>query len=162
MKKTATILPFNTGYNLDYEARRKKYAVYNTLPTRTQSHFAEECNIRNILRKYDRDGVITHIHNREPKYGDFSELPDYQQTMQRLQIARDEFMNIPSQIREKFHNDPGKFFEFVTDPKNHQELIDMGLIKEKPKQTEEKPQEEVSVPPVETESQSSEEPPSSS
>jgi len=37
-------------------------------------------------------------------------------------------MTIPSDIRKKFDNDPGKFYEFVSNPDNKEELKQMGFI----------------------------------
>jgi hypothetical protein len=36
-------------------------------------------------------------------------------------------MQLPSDIRAKFDNDPGEFFEFCTDPKNADEMVQLGL-----------------------------------
>ena len=34
---------------------------------------------------------------------------------------------LPPEIRERFNNDPRKFFDFVTDVNNQDEIIKMGL-----------------------------------
>ena len=60
--------------------------------------------------------------------------------------ANANFMEIPSHIREKFGNDAGRFFEFVTDPKNEKELVMMGLAKNK--EVPIKQEESVSAPPA--------------
>ena len=45
--------------------------------------------------------------------------------------ANESFEQIPSHIREQFSNNAGLFFEFATDPKNSEKMIEMGL-KDKP------------------------------
>ena len=39
-------------------------------------------------------------------------------------------MSIPSDIRKQFDNNPGKFYEFVSNPDNKDELIKMGFIEQ--------------------------------
>ena len=43
--------------------------------------------------------------------------------------ANESFAEIPSHIREQFNNNAGLFFEFATDPKNSEKMIEMGLAK---------------------------------
>ena len=46
-------------------------------------------------------------------------------------LAQDMFESLPADIRTKFGNDPGRFLDFVEDPQNEEELIELGL---KPRQ----------------------------
>ena len=100
----------------------------------TQQHFAEESEINNILRSHDRNGVIEHIHRGNAIYGDFSNITDFSDALDQIREAQQEFLNVPSEIREKFQNDAGQFFKFASDPNNLDELIKMGLAN--PKQSE--------------------------
>ena len=45
--------------------------------------------------------------------------------------ALESFDLLPPEIRERFNNDPRKFFEFVTDVNNQDEIIKMGLAVDK-------------------------------
>lgn len=93
----------------------------------TQEQFAEECKINNILRSHDRNGVIDHIHRGNAIYGDFSNVTDFSDALNQIKAAQSEFMNIPSEIREKFKNDAGEFFKFASNSENLDELRQMGL-----------------------------------
>lgn len=93
----------------------------------TQQHFAEESEINNILRSHDRNGVIEHIHKGNAIYADFSNITDLSDALHQIKEAQEEFLNVPSEIREKFQNDAGKFFKFASDPENIDELRKMGL-----------------------------------
>lgn len=95
--------------------------------TLCQEHFQEESEINNILRSHDRTGVINHIHKGNAIYGDFSEITDLSDALRQIQQAQKEFMNIPSDIREKFKNDAGQFFKFASNPDNLDSLREMGL-----------------------------------
>jgi phage internal scaffolding protein len=91
-----------------------------------QSHKAETL-IKTILSKYDKTGIITHVAASTAQYGDYTEVNEYQESLNIVIHAQNAFDDLPAKIRAKFGNDPGEFFEFATDPKNMQEMIDLGL-----------------------------------
>lgn len=95
-----------------------------------QSHKAE-CDINNIIKRIDRDGLVTHVNNAVAQYGDFSGEIDYQKSIALVEEANTSFLELPSKIRKEFNNDAGEFSEFATNPNNHKKLVEMGLAKEK-------------------------------
>lgn len=97
----------------------------------TQQHFKAEVDVHNILKQYDRTGLITHVNEAAAAYGDYTEINEYKESLERVIAAQDAFSEIPSHIRKRFGNDPGEFFEFVTNPANHDELVNMGLANPK-------------------------------
>jgi phage internal scaffolding protein len=125
MKSEKKVLPFRIPYET-----RKPCFFETTGESLTQQHFAEECEITNIIKRHDRNGIIEHVQRGQARYGDFSEVHDYREALDLVKNAQDEFMTIPSDIRKQFDNNPGKFFEFVSDPDNKDELIQMGFIEE--------------------------------
>ncbi len=94
----------------------------------TQQHFSQESEINNIIRSHDRNGVIDHVHRGNAIYGDFSEITDFSDALHQIKEAQNEFLNIPSEIREKFKNDAGEFFKFASNPDNESEMRKMGLL----------------------------------
>ena len=50
--------------------------------------------------------------------------------MNQIIAAQEAFNSLPSDIRKKFDNDPAEFLEFVSDEKNNDEMIQMGLKEE--------------------------------
>ena len=117
-------ITFRTAYDPP-----KKYVFNTEGESRTQQHFKEECEIINIIKRHDRNGIIEHVQRGQARYGDFSEVHDYRQALDSVRDANEEFMQIPSDIRKKFDNDPGKFYEFVSNPDNKDQLKEMGFIK---------------------------------
>lgn len=104
----------------------RKDADGNTVYFTEQSH-KKECDINEIIRKYDRQGVILHVNRIEAKYGDMSGF-DFRSAHDLVFNARNMFMDLPSDIRKRFQNDPGSFIEFMEDPDNRNEAIELGLI----------------------------------
>jgi hypothetical protein len=43
------------------------------------------------------------------------------------------FMSLPAKIRSRFQNDPGAFLDFVQNPENRDEMIELGLAKAQPR-----------------------------
>lgn len=93
----------------------------------TQQHFAQEADVKNIIKQYDRTGLIANVNRGVARYGDYSEVNEYAENLRMVQAAQASFMELPAEIREKFGNDPGNFFEFATDPKNHEAMVNLGL-----------------------------------
>lgn len=127
MKKLDKLIPFRTAYE-----PHKPCFFHTEGESLTQQHFQEECDIINIIKRHDRNGIIEHVHRGQARYGDFSEVTDYREALDLVRDAQEEFMTIPSDIRKKFDNNPGKFYEFVSNPDNRDELIEMGFINETP------------------------------
>lgn len=97
-----------------------------------RQEFAAEADINNIMSKYAAGLASIPAGDRTPMFGDFSDLGDYQSNMQRMIDAHEQFMQLPSKIREKFRNDPGELLEFLADESNRDEAVKIGLINPKP------------------------------
>ena len=67
---------------------------------------------------------------RPGTYGDFSEMGDYMENMNKIVQAREMFDALPSRVRERFGNNPGAMIDFVMDPNNKEEAKKLGLLKE--------------------------------
>ena len=104
----------------------------NGEPTLTQQQFKEECDINNIMARYQNTGEFTHLTRKQGVYGDFSEIKDYQTMLQTVLEADAAFASLPAKMRLRFQNDPAQLLEFIQDPKNTEEAISLGLMEPKP------------------------------
>lgn len=111
---------------------RIRSSVAFVKPSLTKQSFKDECDISNIMSKYQKTGLITHVKRHGGNYSDLSDVVDYHDAMNRIIKAQDAFNSLPSSIRAKFNNDPGQFVEFVSNPKNEKEMIELGLATAKP------------------------------
>jgi len=91
-------------------------------------YFADECEINNILAKYQKTGLVEHVTNNPGVYGDYSNVPNYRDALNIVIDAQDNFDSLPSSIRKRFDNDPSLFLDFVYNPENRDEMVKMGLI----------------------------------
>lgn len=102
-------------------------------PSLTKQSFAKECDINNIMKRYEKDGLIAHVNRVQGSYGDFTNPPDYQDALNKVISAQDMFMSLPANVRARFGNDPGEFLKFVQDPGSVEEMVKMGLaVKREP------------------------------
>lgn len=89
-------------------------------------------DVNHIIARYKKTGLIDHVARGVAQYGDFTSVNEYQESLNRVIRANDSFMALPAAVRAKFDNDAGLFFEYVTNPANHAELVQMGLANAKP------------------------------
>lgn len=105
-----------------------KVAIATTGETLTQQHFKDQCDINNIMRRYEKTGQIDFLQANPGVYDDVSDIVDYQEALNIQIAAESAFMALPSKLRKDFDNDPGKFLAFAHDEKNREKMIEYGLI----------------------------------
>lgn len=125
--------------------QRKKYGFYrphshygfdncdpNTgeiLPSMTRQSEMDACDIHNILKQFSQQGFEQLVRDNAARgqYADLTSLPDYQEALEIVLKSNEAFAALPSQVRERFQNDPARFVEFLADPANQDEAIRLGL-----------------------------------
>lgn len=93
----------------------------------TKQEFKAESDINTIMAQYMRTGEMPHINEVAPQFLDVTDM-DFQVHMNYIREAQELFDDLPSQIRNRFQNDPGAFIDFTSDPINRPELAKMGLL----------------------------------
>ena len=118
-------MKFKTIYN--YKSPK---GIVNKSASMTQAQFQDECDINKIMDRYMRTGCLSDPLNRMKPgtYGDFTEMGDYMENMNKIIQAREMFDALPAKVRERFGNNPGAMIDFVMDPANQKEAIDLGLL----------------------------------
>lgn len=101
-------------------------------PGKTKQAHRDECDINKITAKYERTGQLPDLIRSNPRYGDFTDVPTYQEALDRVILAGEQFNALDAHIRARFGNDPALFLEFATDKRNMKELVKMGLAVEQP------------------------------
>jgi len=111
--------------------------------SKTKQSFKDECDINNILKKYQKSSILEHVNTHQGDYSDLGDLPSYQESLNIIINAKNSFNTLPSSIRKQFENDPAQFLDFVSNPENKSAMAEMGLLKP------EKPENFSPAPPVE-------------
>lgn len=110
-------------------SRKAKTGITFTGKTRTKQSFKDECNINNIMARYQKTGVVTHVNEQKPEYGFAPEI-DLQNALNLVQKANEQFAGLPSKIRQRFQNNPREFLAFCENPDNRSEAALLGLLQE--------------------------------
>jgi phage internal scaffolding protein len=116
------VVKFKTAYG-----DRTRSGFETTGESLTQQSHAQAADVRNIIKQYDRTGLIANVNKGIAQYGDYSEINECAEALNMVREANESFAEIPSHIREQFGNNAGAFFEFATNPKNSEKMIEMGL-----------------------------------
>nr|DAJ46319.1 MAG TPA: Scaffold protein [Microviridae sp.] len=126
-----------------YDYRVPHAGIEFTEPSRTKQSELADCDINNIMARYAATGVISHLAAGQPLYGDFSEVEDYQASLNKVMSAEEKFMSLPSELRKKFDFDPQKMIDFILNPDNKEECVKYGFLRDIPRNN---PTPSVSVP----------------
>ncbi|AXH77744.1 MAG: internal scaffolding protein [Microviridae sp.] len=99
---------------------------------RTHQSFAKEADINNLMSRYKKTGFFYDPNSmnasRLPRFGDFSDIPDFAVLHDRMSQAEDSFLRLPATVRSKFNNSVSDCLDFITDPNNFDEAVKLGLL----------------------------------
>lgn len=110
---------------------RVRVALHFDGPGKTLQAFKEECDINRIMKRYQQTGVIDHVNRVEPKFGDVDAV-DFQTALHVVMDAEARFFALPSEVRDRFGNDPARLLAFVSDRANLEEAVKLGLVDRPP------------------------------
>lgn len=97
-------------------------------PSMTRQEMADECDINNIMKRYERTGMVPGNPNSLPQYLDLTVMPDDLMTaMNQMIDAENAFMSLPAVTRREFDNDAMRFVEYASNPENVERLREWGL-----------------------------------
>lgn len=96
----------------------------------TQQSEAEFTSIRAYIDKYTRLGVLGNpARISEAEFGDFASLPrDYGEAVDLINSVNDAFRALPAKVRARYHEDPARFAEALSDPAEIAALTEEGFI----------------------------------
>ena len=120
-------------YRTRFSDRVSKPLMCTMEERKTKSEFADECDINKIMARYRKTGElpVTALQAAD-RFGDFSQVPDFQEMQNRVLAAHEMFAALPSDIRKRFNNDPGEFIDSAQSEEGIKLFVELGLAKETP------------------------------
>lgn len=97
-------------------------------PVLTDQSWLKSQDINNIMKKYQKTGVLPETRAHLAQYLDVSEVPSLEDAHDMVMEARSMFMELPSDVRKLMDNDPTKLYDYCKDPKNQEFLIKRGVL----------------------------------
>lgn len=120
-------IKFVTPYGDNTHSKQPKRLPFtSTQKSLTRQSMKDECDVNVIIRRFHKTGLVDHLNVHEGQYGDFAEI-DYHEALNTVREADHMFLTLPSDVRTRFDNDPGKFLEFSTNPDNLDAMRELGL-----------------------------------
>lgn len=95
--------------------------------SRAKQSMKDECDINNILRQYQKTGVLNHTRENAGQYVDLPNVPDYQEALNIVIAAGEAFEQMPGSLRQRFGNSAEEFLNFMDDDGNIDESVELGL-----------------------------------
>lgn len=99
--------------------------------SRTKQSFKTECDMNMIMKRFKKTAGVDFLNRYQGymsgQFGDFSEVVDYRTALDQIARADEVFMALPAKVRARFENDAAQFLDFVQNPSNTDELVQMGL-----------------------------------
>lgn len=133
---------------------RSNFTGRQSTPTKTpgksltQQALKSECDINKIMSQFAKTGLLPEaMSDRKGSYGDFSQITSFHEAKSLVRSAHDQFMTLPSYVRNYFSNDPENLLVFLDNPDNQDKAVELGLTNPLPV-TE--PEPEPSTPPEPT------------
>lgn len=120
------------------DLRRGRVRVFEV--SRTKQAMKEECDINNIMKRYERTGIVQHVNKHAAQYGDVPAV-DLLEAYAIVEKAKSMFDDLPAKARKRFGNDPMEFLAFVQNPENKAEAEALGLLHVPAKTPDTKPAE---------------------
>lgn len=125
------IITYRHQYDMasEEDAQLETVAI-NDDPSLTEQHHAKDADLNEILRRFGvTDGAIPPSAMDPRHFGDFTDAVDFREALDRTRIAAERFNALPADIRNRFANSPVLLWQFVNDPRNHEEAVRLGLLK---------------------------------
>lgn len=99
----------------------------------TEQQHVKEVDINRIVKKYGMDMIqkTNLLMSQDFQFDDVAGN-DFQEAMFKVTQAQQHFDSLPAEIRKKFDNSPAQFLDFVQNPSNADQLVDMGLAVRQP------------------------------
>lgn len=120
---------FRTPYNYDRNEVSRATGTFCEDPSLANQQFKYDSDPNTIVATYARTRDESLLKARNPTYGDFTGAGSYQECLNRVIAAQDDFFELPSALRSRFGNDPAQLLDFISDPDNFDEALKLGLLK---------------------------------
>ena len=114
------------NFRTRYTPRERVSLDFSKAVSRTKQSDLAACDINLILARYAKTGILP-PERRQALYGDFSSVPTYLESVEVVRQAHEQFEHLPAKVRDRFQNDPSRFLDFASDPRNVSEMVELGL-----------------------------------
>ena len=131
-------MEFRNIYSARQETRQNKKAVKFVLGSKTDQNFKEETDVNMILAKYKVTRDPRHIGLGfdgqpvgNPQYGDYGDVGTYQEALEIVMDAQEQFEQLPAAIRKEVGNTPEGMLKWIENPANYERGVELGIFEKR-------------------------------
>lgn len=99
--------------------------------SKTDQSFQNDTDINTIVSRFMKTGVL-HSPGTTQRQGFYADMTVFASDLlgahELINRSNEAFMSLPATVRERFQNSPEKVLEFLSDSRNREEAIKLGLI----------------------------------
>ena len=126
----------STIFKTSLSEMKEKAGIKFTEPTRTKQDFKNDCDVNEIMRRFNATGIVSHVSEMQPVYGDVRNFDDYAKNLAYVRQADDAFAALPSNVRAELDNNPANLVSFIQNPANRDRCIELGIFNKPVKEVE--------------------------
>lgn len=89
---------------VDDGRRKPRVQTLNEEPSLTVQSEADQADIKKIIQRYERNGVLIKPSDVDMEFRDVAEFTDFADMMMQTKAAEQKFMALPSKVREVFNH----------------------------------------------------------
>lgn len=101
----------------------KPVKIKYTKHGRTKQSQLDETDINKLLERSARENTLSHLEKFQSVYADFSDY-DFEKHITQIAEGQSIFEQLPAETKREFGQSAQRFFEYVTDPANSQDLAE--------------------------------------
>lgn len=131
-------MEFRTIYSTRSEDSQTKKAKTFEKFSMTDQRFKDETDVNMILARYrvTGDKAVLGLQPsgeriRPPQYGDFSEVGTYQECLEVVMNAQEQFDALPASVRKEVGNTPEGMLQFISNPDNYDRGVELGIFEKR-------------------------------
>lgn len=84
--------------------------------SKTQQHFSDSADVNNIVASYRATGLDPYAERLKLKRFGYASSQTFSEAMRNVAEIQTSFQELPSNIRQDFQNDPGRWIDSLTTP----------------------------------------------
>lgn len=96
----------------------------------TKQSDKDGCDVNKIIARAMKTGELP-IKAQPDLYRDYSNLLDYNEALNIVIKAGEQFNSLPAEVRDRFNNNPEELLAFMGDSSNLEEAVSLGLAEKK-------------------------------
>lgn len=89
------------------------------------------CDINLIMKQYQKTGLLPQFNSKLGQYLDISDVVSFEDAHSIIQMGKELFYELPSEVRKMMDHDPSKLESFISNEANYEICLKHGLVEAK-------------------------------